>query len=162
MDVAFKDTVLDALRAKSRVEGGKVFLKMPEFMTIVYRGTSPDSVARKFIIDMHLRYADLADFDTIASHAPVDFFRDPPRAFMAKRALMSPNAFNGPRSEKCAYHDHGKDRPTVLLRWKDCVELLMMTQLLWACMAPHLKTVNVVCLTGAVRMDAEMVKTQST
>ena len=114
MDDKFKDTVIDALRAKATTEGGKVFVKMPEVVAMIYSGTSSGSVVRKFIVDMHLKYADLADHDSVAFDGPTEFFRDLSRAFMAKRTLMHDNAFKGPRSEPCAYHDHGKDRPCYL------------------------------------------------
>ncbi|KAK4497223.1 hypothetical protein PRZ48_011673 [Zasmidium cellare] len=109
IDVDFKDTVIDALRAKFKSkEGGTVWEVAADLVRIIYGGTSADSTARRFMADLYHGYALASTFEERS--LPSDFLFDLARVGLT-RVLK-----NQMSCARCEYHEHGADKACYLDR----------------------------------------------
>ena len=109
LDTAFKDTVIDALRAKvNSTLGPTMWLSGGEIIKIIYGGTPEGSAARTFLVDIYSFNASKKDLACAFDDAPKDFYFDvaATRHRMNQR-LLAPSISAKPGV--CVYHSHRKD-----------------------------------------------------
>jgi len=86
MDVAFKDVVMDALRAKVRsAEGATIWRVACDMVKIIYDGTTVGSPARKFMVDIFYHHGDPSVLCGPADDLQRDFLLDLGHDFMTAR-----------------------------------------------------------------------------
>lgn len=100
IDIDFKDTVIDAFRAKIKsLDAGTVWEVAPEVVRIIYSSTPRDSPARRLIVDLYYGHGSLSDL-TAGDDLPSDFLLELSRvglSHIGKRPVSN---------ARCEYHEH--------------------------------------------------------
>lgn len=109
-DVAFKDCVVDAIIAKTKVlVNGSRWYPIKPTITTIYSNTLPDSTLRRLVVDQHVH---VGPVDWLGEHSsaddfPPEFLFDLAKGLLEKRAtLPRPLPQDGP--DPCLYHEHTK------------------------------------------------------
>ncbi|KAF2166274.1 hypothetical protein M409DRAFT_55127 [Zasmidium cellare ATCC 36951] len=103
IDIDFKNTVIDALRAKVKSKIGNTVWKVaPELVRIIYAGDSKDSPARRFVVDLYHGHGGASNLDDRS--LPSDFLFDLARVGLVRTIKRHVS------SERCEHHEHGKDK----------------------------------------------------
>lgn len=110
VDINFKDTVIDAMRAKVKsASGPSIWLVASELVRIIYNGTPEDSPARRFLVDLYHGHAGEGDMEK--GVFPSDFLFDLTRAALTRCGVHKTPVTNlgGSSVIKCKYHEHGEN-----------------------------------------------------
>lgn len=107
LDSAFKDVVMDALRAKLvGKKGATIWTSMPQMIQLIYEGTPTNAPARRFLVDVYCFHATEGDIDELAFCGINDFFLDTMRAFARIRKGLAVTRFGGDNPSMCRCHGH--------------------------------------------------------
>lgn len=103
IDMDFKNTVIDALRAKIKSKDGMTVWKVAsELVHIIYASDSKDSPARRFMVDLYHGHGGASNLEDRG--LPSDFLFDLARVGLS-RIIKKPVS-----SARCEYHEHGTDK----------------------------------------------------
>ncbi|KAI9691330.1 MAG: hypothetical protein M1820_009751 [Bogoriella megaspora] len=103
-DVAFRDTLIDAIIALSKTPDAKDFCWLPikDVVTTVYESTLPGSQLRQLMVDFH---AWMGAEDWVNEDIYGEFSADLIRALWGRLKVKSTNPLVTPA---CKYHDHAQ------------------------------------------------------
>ncbi|KAK4497222.1 hypothetical protein PRZ48_011672 [Zasmidium cellare] len=109
MDTEFKDTIMDALRAKAQSYNGEsIWPVAANVVRIIYDGTPAQSPARKFIVDIYHSHADATALDSTDGF-PAEFLLDLSRISLSRRIKTKMTEPGACSTTSCVYHEHGKE-----------------------------------------------------
>ena len=109
IDTTFKDTVIDALRAKVRsASGTRLWIVGGEAIKVIYEGTPEASAARTFLVDVYASLASDKDMANTFDKAPKDFYYDVAIALKKRASTEFMAQFGGVQPVPCRYHCHVK------------------------------------------------------
>lgn len=110
IDVDFKDTIMDALRAKVKSFSGHTFWNVASrVVRIIYDGTPQTSAARRFLVAIYHGHGEAKDLDS-KDGFPSDFLLDLARASLSSRTKTPVTSLGDKSFMKCNYHEHGESQ----------------------------------------------------
>ena len=113
-DCDFKDAVLDAMKARLRLEPGSAILPAAETIRLIWNNTQPRSPARRLILGIFVWYqsdcpdeSELADLD-IREMVSGEFFKELAFALLSVYAFTKAPGMEDPLRgpNNCVYHEH--------------------------------------------------------
>ena len=117
LDTAFKDTIIDALRAKIRPTPSPYIWHFGgEIIRTIYEGTPEGSMARAFLVNLYTSHASEDDLTSATVEAPKDFYVDVAVALRKRTETKPTPCFPNTKHSMCLYHSHGKEQPCYLVQ----------------------------------------------
>jgi hypothetical protein len=118
IDSVFKDTIMDALRAKvCSTSGHTMWSCGGEMVKMLYEGTPEGSAAGKFMVDVYTLHAGEKELELVRAQLPKDFFYDMFVLIIKGSTTRPLNDFPG--TWTCKYHGHKPSEPCYLNSMND-------------------------------------------